>query len=48
MDAELAKLEALYGKGNISEADLMSHIMYPQVRVCAGGRGRAECVGDCT
>jgi hypothetical protein len=32
MDAELTKLEEKYGKGNISEADLMSHIMYPQVR----------------
>jgi hypothetical protein len=43
MDAELAKLEALYGKGNISEADLMSHIMYPQVR----GVGLGQSVGRC-
>ena len=35
MDAELGKLEALYGKGNVSEADLLSHIMYPQARPSA-------------
>ncbi len=38
MDAELSKLEASYGKGNVSEADLLSHIMYPQVRVCSHTR----------